>query len=42
MFHILFRPEKPVEGKFYGHPTLGHNLPYGTILYSDLILNIIK
>ena len=27
--------EKPVEPKFYGHLTLGHNVPYGT-LYLDI------
>ena len=44
---ILFRPyiyfqakEKPVEPKFYGHLTLGHNVPNGTqyILNKDVIL----
>ena len=42
LFVILFRPfiyfqatEKPVEPKFYGYLTFGHNVPYGT-LYLDI------
>ena len=42
LFVILFHSflyfqvtEKPVEPKFYGYLTFGHNVPYGT-LYLDI------
>ena len=37
---FILPTEKPVEPKFYGHLTLGHNVPNGTqyILNKDVIL----